>query len=283
MTVNRKKLVGYLLFVFALAILSSCFTILSVDQPDTANPGDQITVTLEVRTEDTDANAHYGIIGFLIPNDWTVNSVYYSGDFGPDSASFLHPDSVDGDPGGQVDFWTDSLEARYPSGDNMQWVVFQANTPYASNLDTGYVDVEVVMTVGNTAGTFNLGYFVTNAALDFTDSSYYSISLDHPITVSGGTGVISEQNLPRRFELSQNYPNPFNPTTTISFQIPKAEQVKLSVFDLLGNEVATLVNGKVSAGTHQVVFDGSNLGSGIYYYRLTAGDFTATRKLLLLK
>lgn len=282
MNLNRKKLVGYLLFLFALGILSSCFTILSVDQPDTASVGDQITVTLEVRTEDTDANAHHGIIGFLIPNDWTVNSVYYSGDFGPDSASFLHPDSIDGDPGGQVDFWTDSLEAHFPSGDDLQWVVFQGNTPFASDLDTGYVDVEVVMTVGNTGGTFNLGYFVSNAALDFTDSTYYSVSLNHPITISG-TSVAVETTLPRRFELAQNFPNPFNPTTTIYFQIPMTSQVKLSVYDLLGKEVATLVNGKIVAGSHQVVFDGSNLMSGIYYYRLQAGDFVATKKLLLLK
>ncbi|NOZ62844.1 MAG: DUF4961 domain-containing protein [Calditrichaeota bacterium] len=283
MNLNRKKLVGYLLFVFALAILSSCFTILSVDQPDTANAGDQITATLEVRTEDTDANAHHGIIAFLVPNDWTVNSVYYSGDFGPDSASFLPPDSIDADPGGQVDYWTDSLEARYPSGDDMGWVVFQANTPFASSLDTGYVDVEVVMTVGNSNGAFNIGYFVSNAALDFTDPKYYSVSLENPITVSGGTGVAAERALPRRYELAQNFPNPFNPTTTISFEIPATNQVKLSVYDLLGKEVATLVNGKVSAGNHQIVFDASNLQSGIYYYRLESGDFVATKKLLLLK
>jgi hypothetical protein len=283
MNLNRKKLVGYLLFLFALGILSSCFTILSVDQPDTANAGDQITVTLEVRTEETDANPHYGIIAFLIPNDWTVNSVYYSGDFGPDSASFLHPDSIDGDPGGQVDFWTDSLEAHYPSGDDMQWVVYQANTPFSSDLDTGYVDVEVIMTVGNTNGTFNIGYFVSNAALDFTDPKYYSVSLENPITVSGGTGIAVDKALPRRYELAQNFPNPFNPTTTISFEVPVTGQVKLSVYNLLGKEVATLINGRVSAGSHQVIFDASNLQSGIYYYRLESGDFVATKKLLLLK
>jgi hypothetical protein len=85
------------------------------------------------------------------------------------------------------------------------------------------------------------------------------------------------------FALLQNYPNPFNPTTTISYNLRDAAPVKLTVFDLTGREVAELVNGSETAGAHTVSFDATGLSAGVYFYRLTAGEFTATRKLMLLK
>ncbi len=88
---------------------------------------------------------------------------------------------------------------------------------------------------------------------------------------------------PNKFELSQNYPNPFNPTTTIQYAIPKSEHVTLKVYDELGREVSTLVNENKEAGQHRVNFNGANLASGIYYYRISAGDFTEVKKLMLLK
>jgi CubicO group peptidase (beta-lactamase class C family) len=88
---------------------------------------------------------------------------------------------------------------------------------------------------------------------------------------------------PEQFALLQNYPNPFNPTTTIAFEQPKAGHISLGVFDLLGREVAVLKDGLVEAGTHRVTFDGSRLASGIYFARLDAGNFSQTKKLMLLK
>jgi hypothetical protein len=85
------------------------------------------------------------------------------------------------------------------------------------------------------------------------------------------------------FELYQNYPNPFNPITTIDYMISTSCDVNLKVFDILGNEVATLVNEKEQAGVHSARFIGNNLSTGIYFYRLEAGMFTQTRKLMLLK
>jgi hypothetical protein len=85
------------------------------------------------------------------------------------------------------------------------------------------------------------------------------------------------------FALSQNYPNPFNPTTIISFSLSKTEHTTLKVFDVLGNEITTLVNGEMTAGEHSVVFNAKNLASGIYFYRLTAGSYSDTKKLLLLR
>ena len=92
-----------------------------------------------------------------------------------------------------------------------------------------------------------------------------------------------EQEVPRRFALEQNYPNPFNPATTISYSIKKPADVELLVHDLLGRKVAILVDKHQTAGRYEVSFDASDLSSGIYLYTLRAGDFTQTRRLVLLK
>ncbi|NWF50284.1 MAG: T9SS type A sorting domain-containing protein [Ignavibacteriaceae bacterium] len=99
------------------------------------------------------------------------------------------------------------------------------------------------------------------------------------------TGVENgkNENLPVHFELSQNYPNPFNPSTRISYSIPQNSLVSLKVYDVLGNEVANLVDAQQSAGRYEVTFDGSNLASGIYLYKIKAGNFTSTKKLVLMK
>ncbi len=96
---------------------------------------------------------------------------------------------------------------------------------------------------------------------------------------------IVEVNLgaPKKFELSQNYPNPFNPTTIISYNIPEATNVKLTIFNLLGQEIKTLVNEFKEAGVHTVNFNASELNSGLYIYKLQAGTFTQTRKMTLVK
>lgn len=88
---------------------------------------------------------------------------------------------------------------------------------------------------------------------------------------------------PTEFSLSQNYPNPFNPSTAIAFALPKESNVKLSVYNMLGEEVAVLVNGVMSAGNHSVDFSATNLNSGMYVYRIEAGEFSSVRKMTLLK
>jgi glucuronoarabinoxylan endo-1,4-beta-xylanase len=96
-------------------------------------------------------------------------------------------------------------------------------------------------------------------------------------------GVEASYELPAHFVLEQNYPNPFNPTTVVRYQLPAAGDVTLAVYDLLGREVTVLVSGRADAGVHEVTFDGSGLSSGVYLYRLSAGDFVQARRLLLLK
>ena len=100
-----------------------------------------------------------------------------------------------------------------------------------------------------------------------------------------------ERGIPTSFALKQNYPNPFNPRTTISYDIPTASYVNLRIFDVLGREIATLVDGEQQAGIYSVPFDGVQVASGVYYYRLTVSDpalhsakqFVDVKKLILIK
>ncbi|MGM0739866.1 MAG: T9SS type A sorting domain-containing protein, partial [Bacteroidota bacterium] len=89
--------------------------------------------------------------------------------------------------------------------------------------------------------------------------------------------------LPREFALQQNYPNPFNPSTRIAFALPQQQHVRLEVYDLLGRRVALLVDEVRPAGAYTVDFDAAALTSGVYLYRITAGDFNQTRKMMLMK
>jgi hypothetical protein len=103
-------------------------------------------------------------------------------------------------------------------------------------------------------------------------------------TASLTLGIENEfTETPSKFKLGQNYPNPFNPVTSINYEVPKDSKVKISVYDIKGGEIATLVNENKSAGRYTVSFDGTNLTSGIYFYRIQAGDFTDTRKMILTK
>ncbi|MGH2574695.1 MAG: M14 family zinc carboxypeptidase [Ignavibacteria bacterium] len=99
----------------------------------------------------------------------------------------------------------------------------------------------------------------------------------------GVTGISGNNQIPYRYALEQNYPNPFNPTTTINYQLPKQSFVSIKVFDMLGREAAVLVNSKMDAGYHDVTFDGTNFASGLYFYKIEAGEFIETKKMILVK
>jgi hypothetical protein len=94
-----------------------------------------------------------------------------------------------------------------------------------------------------------------------------------------------QQDMPEAetYGLEQNHPNPFNPVTTIAFNLPAREHVTLKVYDVKGREIATLVNGTRAAGRHEVSFEAFNIASGIYFYRLRAGDYLATRKMIVVR
>ncbi len=116
----------------------------------------------------------------------------------------------------------------------------------------------------------------TGSTVDESKTGLYRIGISP-------TSIVSFDTLPSQFSLSQNYPNPFNPTTKIHFSIPKSERVSLKVFDIMGREVANLVDELLPAGNYSYNFDGAKLSSGIYLYQFKSGGFVLTRKMNLIK
>ncbi len=112
--------------------------------------------------------------------------------------------------------------------------------------------------------------------------TYFGGVYRRPLSELTGIQPISAE-IPNKFSLSQNYPNPFNPETKIKFQIPKLDFVNINVFDVLGRKIISLVNENLSPGTYEADWNASNYPSGVYYYKLIAGEYTETRKMILLK
>ena len=159
----------------------------------------------------------------------------------------------------------------------------------ATVADTGYV-----RTYTDSAGNYNFN--VSNKLFN------YEISLGQPLLNYSGYSITAhpgdtdvnfnftitdvgrgQSNVPNTFSLSQNFPNPFNPSTTIKYRVKETSKVQLKVFNILGNEVETLVSGLKPAGNYEVTWNAVNLPSGIYFYQLRAGSFTDTKKMVLLK
>lgn len=184
----------------------------------------------------------------------------------PDSVTYTwHADTVGGD-------FTNPL-VSLPSDDDGS----------ATTLTLTYQELDdVVAGLGvNIGGSIDLIWTVTAQAgetVKFADASF-----DLSITRNLGVSNEVDDQLPTEFALSQNYPNPFNPTTTINYAVPEAANVQLQVYDITGRKVAELVNARKSAGIHSVNWNAENFATGIYIYRLTAGDFSAIRKLTLIK
>ncbi|MBK8552470.1 MAG: T9SS type A sorting domain-containing protein [Ignavibacteria bacterium] len=175
-----------------------------------------------------------------------------------------------------------NLYSVYFTNINTGWVV---GNDYITNLGTIVKTTNSgVNWISQASGTINSLYSV-----HFTDSNTgWIVGNSGTIlkTTNGGTSV-GVQNfsteIPSGYSLSQNYPNPFNPVTNLEFGISDLGFVSLKVYDILGKEVVTLVNEKLSPGKYQVEFDGSGLPSGVYFYRLTAGEFTDTKRMMLIK
>jgi hypothetical protein len=140
---------------------------------------------------------------------------------------------------------------------------------YGNNHAENVVDTDTLYTIASDYGSINPSYY-----------KYWNYDLHKPQTP---TGVAQLPGIAKVFKLEQNYPNPFNPSTKIEFAIPAQSKVELKVFNILGQEVATLVNESLTAGNHAVTFDAGRLATGVYLYRITAGTFVSTKKMLLLK
>lgn len=148
-------------------------------------------------------------------------------------------------------------------------------TYYKRNSNTASLGgLPVCVVYNNSSGNYKRSAF---AYWGSNDINIYFDSEDLP------TGTTNTNGIANNYRLEQNNPNPFNPRTSIKFSIPKNGLVKLVVYDVLGKKVATLVNEVKTTGTHEITFDASNLNSGAYFYKLTSGDFSDVKKMLLVK
>jgi len=147
--------------------------------------------------------------------------------------------------------------------------------PAGSSIDA----VSGVFSWAPTVDQANHVYTVTIQAI----SNGLSVTTSQFIAGSGIVDVQKINTIPTVYNLSQNYPNPFNPTTQIQFALPKESFVKLSVYNVIGQEIQVLVNKNMSAGNYKVNFDASKLNSGMYLYRIETADYTSVRKMLLVK
>jgi hypothetical protein len=193
---------------------------------------------------------------------------------------YLHPNAL------KVSYYAGYIMYSFDAGES--WSIPEKFTPDSPLMDWRYVSISPTNSI--TEDYDCIIQMVIQA--DTVPGSLVNMPVNPPLGPSAEivcirgsffTGVDDNMNKPDRFYLFQNYPNPFNPNTTISFNISKEEEIKLVVYDLVGREIKILVDDKLSAGQYRIEFNAAELSSGVYFYKLTAGSFTETKKLEVLK
>jgi hypothetical protein len=184
------------------------------------------------------------------------------------------------DAGYIITGWTDSYAASGPNHADV-WIIRTDNmgdTLWTKILGGDYEDGGYSI-----RQTSNGGYIVTGSTHSYGEGSW-DVWL---ICIAPDSSMVKIENSPifttHSFSLFQNYPNPFNPETTIGFSIPKISEVTLKIYNILGEEIGTIVNKEKPAGSYKLVFDASQLSSGIYFYQLQTDDFIETKKMILMR
>jgi hypothetical protein len=202
--------------------------------------------------------------------DWTVSDTTVT----PRNLLVLNDQGLSGDKVAGDRVW--SLKVTFPSGD--------PGGPYLYKYGAFYPGSDTVNNAFHAGDNEMLSgfdhYFILSNAPKIEIRNTFS---NVQAVVTGVPTPDADNGKPGTFSLSQNYPNPFNPSTTIRYTVPQSGSVSLKLFDVLGREVATLVNGNQDAGSFVVQLDARHLASGLYVYRLEAGSFTAVRKMMLMK
>ncbi len=249
--------------------------------------------------EDTDLGISYYFVRYPESGEWQISYSNELTNVEPIAAlqskikhKFTIPDSV------------------YMSGDKIPLLV-KINKPTSTDLDsmiakvfyddTTHVDQEFVSKVKFSQSTAEYytaaftadssGWYTFKATSYFNNSSGETVRRNSVKKVDVGSETMVSiddgdkqiQKVPKEFILKQNYPNPFNPYTNIEFDLPKTTNVTLTIYNTLGQKITNLLNKKVTAGSHTVTFDGSELSSGLYIYRIKAGEFTESKTMMLLK
>jgi hypothetical protein len=170
-----------------------------------------------------------------------------------------------------------------------KWIVRNmVNGETGENVNTGNWNQNQTITK-NLSTTLDTGWVASNCNLivfiykEEAQLNLSNVQQSIQQSVTNPLGVQGTSEVPLGYSLSQNYPNPFNPSTNIKFTLPKDGEATLKIYDALGNEVATYLEGFVKAGTYNAVIDGSNWSSGVYFYKLTTNGFTDTKKMTLVK
>jgi len=245
---------------------------------------------------DIDSVASNGnILTSVTTIDDMSSSITYSGNWSNGTQSGYYNNTA---------HWTNLANANLQctfTGAGVRWIgsrnsdhgkaqVFIDNV-YQTTIDTYNSALQLQQVLYEYQGSSSLQHTLKIVWIDSTNpgSSGYFIDVDAITIISiinskitTSTKTLNSDN-PRKFELSQNYPNPFNPSTVISYSVPKESRITLKIYNLLGQEVSTLVNTNQKAGTYNVSFDASKLSSGIYFYSLKADGFTNTKKMMLVK
>ncbi|MEO8664351.1 MAG: M14 family zinc carboxypeptidase [Ignavibacteria bacterium] len=194
--------------------------------------------------------------------------------------------NVSANPTVLLSFWykhtIDTLDNAYVDVSNDNGATWQSVRFYNKTVSTWTKEVVDISQIASSTTTLKIRFSMVSNGTVVADGIY----IDN-IKLSGynatPVGITQNTGIPGRYSLSQNYPNPFNPKTVINYQLSMTNFVSLKVFDVLGNQVATLVNEDQNPGNYSVSFDGNNLSSGLYYYKLESGEFTDTKKMLLIK
>ena len=206
---------------------------------------------------------------------WTTNSsLGLSGEIVPDF-TFISSDTSQSGPGNIIACYQmgngDTIVIRRgTTGGSLGTREYKLNEFRSSNFNSP------VVAVYNDGGTRYSAFSYTGIVSNYTSNVYFD---QENLT----TGITNNNGIVNGYQLSQNYPNPFNPSTSINFSIPKSGNVRLVVYDLLGKEVATLVNENLTIGNYTVDFKGTSLASGVYFYKLITNDFTDIKKMTLVK
>jgi len=239
----------------------------------------------EINADNPNATGYISKIGFNVVSNSTQDMSGFTVKMQTTSATSLSGWITSG--------WTTCFSGTYAvQGTGIQTIDMQTPIQYSGtgNLlveicydNSSYTSYSPVYATSVSGMTY--GYYTDNSTgCTMTGGAVQSLRPNISLYLTSALSTHNQQvGIPARFDMKQNYPNPFNPVTKINYEIPKASFVTLKVFDILGREVASLVNGNLEAGYYTYDFDASALSSGVYIYKITAGSFEKTMRMMVVK